>query len=144
MRIGIDAKWYFNGPPSGRNVVRHLVHELVRLNQSDEIILFLDRQTRGRTLPVLGANVRPVYVWAGNNLISNVFLLPIYEHQLAIDVMVLQNFPSFLPGARRIAYIHDVLFLSYPQFFTWIERLYFCSLAIPGTMRRWHLHCVKL
>jgi glycosyltransferase involved in cell wall biosynthesis len=130
MKIGLDAKWYFDGPPSGKVVIRHLVEEIARSDRRDEIFLFLDRRWRDTALPAFRANVKPIYVWARNNLLSNVFVLPRHERRLAIDVSVVQNFSSVFKGARRIAFIHDALFLSHPEFYSWIERLYFAPMRL--------------
>jgi hypothetical protein len=42
MRIGIEAKWLFRGPPSGCRVVRNLVRSLVKAAGGDELHLILD------------------------------------------------------------------------------------------------------
>jgi glycosyltransferase involved in cell wall biosynthesis len=42
-----------------------------------------------------------------------------------IDVLVYQNFPSIFTPYKQIAYIHDIIFLTHPQYYTWKEKLYF-------------------
>ena len=32
MKIGIDAKWFYEGPPSGRNVVRNIIEQIIKAN----------------------------------------------------------------------------------------------------------------
>src|SRR5665213_1854855 len=124
MKIGIDAKWFFEGPPSGRVVVQNLVKHLVELPPNDELYIFLDRAAKGIAFPYLRPHVHLVYVWSGVNMLSNVFVLPFQAWNLHLDVVTLQNFSPIFSNFRRHAYIHDVLFSAYPQFYSRTERLY--------------------
>ncbi|MBS1505292.1 MAG: glycosyltransferase family 4 protein [Bacteroidetes bacterium] len=129
MRIGIDAKWYFEGPPSGRRVVRCLTDALIALDDKNEYFILLNSKHKNRKFPgSTRKNVTCCYVWAGNNLLSNVFVLPYFSSKHKLDVVLYQNFVSPFDSAKRIAYIHDVLFLSNPEFYTAYERLYFSPL----------------
>ena len=128
MRIGIDAKWFYEGPISNRIVVTNLVESLVRNNDCHDLVFFLNRKHKNREFPFLQDNVRILYVWAGNNMISNLFLLPFYGLRLRLDGILYQNFASFW-GPSVWVYIHDVIFMSHPQFFSRFEKLYF--LFIP-------------
>ncbi len=128
MRIGIDAKWYFEGPPSGRRVVKSLVDQLLKMDDQNEYIIFLNRKQKNRPFVGKKNNVTLCYVWAGNNLLSNLLILPFQETRYKIDVLLYQNFISPLGAGKKIAYIHDVLFLSNPEYYTVFERLYFAPL----------------
>ncbi len=126
MRIGIDAKWYFDGPPSGKRVVRSLVDHMLKMDDENEYVIFLNKEHRkekfyGRE----GKNVKLCYVWAGNNGLSNIFVLPFYANRFKLDATLYQTFISPFDRGKRIAYIHDVLYLSNPEYYTFIERLYF-------------------
>ena len=46
MKIGIDAKWYFSGPPSGTVVVKNIIDCIIKQNNGDEIILFIQKKDR--------------------------------------------------------------------------------------------------
>ncbi len=124
MRIGIDAKWFFEGPPSGRVVVRNLVKHLVELPPHDDLYIFLDSRAKETEFPYLRPNVHLVYVWGGVNLISNTLVMPFRAWNLRLDVVVFQNFSPLFSNFRRHAYVHDVLFETHPQFYTIVERLY--------------------
>jgi glycosyltransferase involved in cell wall biosynthesis len=134
MRIGIDAKSIYNGPVSTRIVLQNLLPELFRLYPDVDWVVFLDKKDKGKKLPFEGANIRAVYVWAGMNQLSNLFVLPRYCKRLGLDLVVYQTFPALTPGTASIAFIHDVLFRDFPQFFTWKERLYFATM--PFLTRR--------
>lgn len=125
MKVGIDAKWLFNGPPSGRIVVKQLVKELLRGNyKQHQFYFFLDRKDKNLPFPYpIGDNVL-VYVNSPLNLISNLFILPKYSKKYNLDVVLFQNFGSH-SKINKVVYIHDVLFIDYPEFFSFKERLYF-------------------
>lgn len=129
MKIGIDAKWYFEGPPSGKRVVKSLVDQLLKIDDQDEYYIFLNKKHVGQIFPGKEKNnVKLCYVWAGNNLLSNVFILPFFSNRLKLDALLYQNFSSPFDKSKTIAYIHDVLFLSNPEYYTIFERLYFAPL----------------
>ena len=129
MRIGIDAKWYFTGPVSGRTMLQNLLPRLFEFYPEHEWIVFLDKKDKKLDFPFRQKNIIPRYVWAENNMLSNLFILPRYIRKTGIEVLVFQTFPSFKQKIKSIAFIHDVLFKDFPQFFTWKERLYFFPLA---------------
>jgi glycosyltransferase involved in cell wall biosynthesis len=127
MKIGIEAKWLFEGPPSGQRVVANLVRGLADVVNGDELHLFLDDRARGEPIPADLPSERLHYVWARNNQLANVFVVPRVADRLGLDAVVYQNFAPPKSQARhaRVAFVHDVIFESHPEFFTRRERLYF-------------------
>jgi glycosyltransferase involved in cell wall biosynthesis len=133
MRIGIDAKWYYGGPPSGVRVIQSLVQALVDYDKTNEYVIFLDKKFKHKNFDTIKApNVTLVFLWAENNLLSNVFVLPFKAKPYKLDVLVFQNFVSPFFRAKKIAYIFDVLFVSFPEFFTAKERIYFFFIKYFG------------
>ena len=130
MRIGLDAKWLFSGPVSTRTVLENLLPELFESYEEHEWIIFLDKKDKKFDFPFTQKNITIQYVWAESNMLSNVFVLPRYSKKLNTDIMVYQTFPSFKRSPPSIAFIHDVLFRDFPQFFTWKEKLYFKALSL--------------
>jgi glycosyltransferase involved in cell wall biosynthesis len=128
MKIGIDAKWYFDGPASGKVVVENLVNALCELDFDHEFVFFLDAKEKHKLFPHKLKNIKLDYVWAGNNLLSNLFILPFKAQKYDLDVLIYQNFPSLFNQYKQIAYIHDIIFLTHPEYYTWKERLYFYPL----------------
>lgn len=128
MKIGIDAKWYFEGPPSGQMVIRNLVNALIERETDHEIILFLDKKHSDVPLDRNSDKVKRIYVWAKNNLISNLFFVPMALCKYELDVLVYQNFVSLFGRHKKIAYIHDIIFLTHPEYYTLVEKLYFFPL----------------
>jgi len=129
MRIGFDAKWFFDGPPSGRVVVRALVRELLNLPTPHEWFIFTDRDASA-AFPYARDGVHVVPIWARNNLLSNVCAMPRAAVALNLDVILYQNFVAPWGSARRTGLVYDVIFASHPQYYTWRERLYFAPLRI--------------
>lgn len=124
MKIGIDAKWFFNGPPSGRVVIRNLVKHLVELHSDNHFYIFLDKEEQDKTFPYSGPNIHIVYVWGGNNMLSNVFVVPLKAWTLHLDIFIFQNFSPLFSNFKRYAFVHDVLFKTHPEFYTLVERFY--------------------
>ena len=59
-------------------------------------------------------------------MLSNTLLLPIMAKLYGLEAMLFQNFSSLWPNKlRKIVYIHDVLFLDYPEYFSNSELMYF-------------------
>ena len=124
MKIGIDAKWFFNGPPSGKVVVKQLLKELLSdTYRNHEFYIFLNKNDKDITFPYKRSNVKLVYVNSFNNLISNAIILPKYSKKLNLDIVVFQNFGTFF-RIKNLVYIHDLLYLDYPEFYTFKERVY--------------------
>jgi glycosyltransferase involved in cell wall biosynthesis len=128
MKIGVDAKWYFSGPPSTRTVLQNLLPRLFKSYPQHEWIIFLDKKDRQLQFPFHQPNIRTHYVWAGINMLSNLLVLPYHIRKYKPDIMIFQTFPAFQQKNISIAFIHDVLFNNYPQYFTWKEKLYFLPL----------------
>jgi len=128
MKIGIDAKWYYNGPPSGHVVVKNLVNELIRINSEHELHIILRNTDKGKPFPFKNENLYLHYIWAGNNLVSNLLVVPKVAKKYSIDVLVYQNFASITNEFKQISYIHDIIFLTHPQYYTFWERTYFAPL----------------
>jgi glycosyltransferase involved in cell wall biosynthesis len=134
MRIGIDAKWYFNGPVSTRVMLRNLLPHLFDLNQEHQWFIFLDEKDRDKDFPFKFANIHSVYLPVPTNMFSNLFIVPRHARRLQLDTVVFQTFPGIPNGFSSISFIHDILFKRFPRYFTWKEKLYF--FALPFFTRR--------
>jgi glycosyltransferase involved in cell wall biosynthesis len=134
-KLGIDAKWFFEGPPSGKMVVKNLVDEMLRNNADRfKIYLFMAGKYKKQAEAYFPADTKIVYLPAIPNLLSNLLLLPFIAWLFEIDIMLFQNFGSF--GPRRlfkIVYIHDVLFLDYPEYYSKLELFYFRNMKRLAT-----------
>ena len=127
MKIGIDAKWYFEGPASGKMVIRNLVNSLLQKeDEALELYFFLDKKYKNHSLDFDSVQpIHKIFIWSGNNLLSNVFIIPYYAEKYNLDIVLYQASVSCFGKHKKIAYIHDIIFISHPQYYTFIERLYF-------------------
>lgn len=124
MKIGIDAKWFFNGPPSGKVVIKQLLEELLSDNyKTDEFYIFLNKRDKGFKFPYQRDNIKLVYIRSYNNLVSNAITLPRHSKKHKLEVVLFQNFGT-LSKIKNVVYIHDLLYLDFPQFYSFKERLY--------------------
>lgn len=128
-KIGIDAKWYFNGNPSGKVVVRNLVDQFIHQISDNQVYLFLrrmDQKYEHEILSKIGqkTNITLVYIPSTLNFISNMFVMPYYADKLGVDVCLYQNFSPviFYKRTKNVAFIHDFLFFDYPNYFSYVER----------------------
>jgi glycosyltransferase involved in cell wall biosynthesis len=128
MKIGIDAKWFFSGNPSGKVVVRNLLEEFLKISGHHQIFLFLKREERDLSFPFNYPNVRLVYVWGKNNQISNLFYVRKTAIKLNLDVVLYFYFAPLFTNIKRIVFIFDAIFISEPGYFTLIERIYFSTI----------------
>lgn len=125
MKIGIDAKWYFNGHPSGKVVVENLVNKIVEIEPSNDYYLFLDKKDKNLIFPFRQSNVHLVYVPNIINAFTNFFILPFYTNKYKLDVCFYQNYAPLFGAKKRVNYVHDALFMDFPEYFTFFERVYF-------------------
>ncbi len=125
MRIGIDAKWMFTGNISGRFFIENVLPELFSLHPEIEWHIFLDAKAKNLDWPFGTGNITVHYVWAGFNMLSNLFILPKWAKRLQLDAVLFQTFSSKRKYFNSVVFIHDILFTSFPGYFTWKERLYF-------------------
>lgn len=125
MKIGIDAKWYFEGPPSGRIVIRNIIDTLLTQFDEHHFYIFIDKKFKEQPIPFCQKNVTIIYLWGGINLISNAIVFPAVAWKYRLDVAVFQYFVPLLSNFQSIAFIHDVIFESDPHHFSITERLYF-------------------
>lgn len=131
VKIGIDAKWYFDGPASGKMVIRNLVNEICKVNNNEfRFYIILDKKCKDLKLDYENSSVEKVYVWNGNNLLSNVFCVPFIAKKYDLDVVLYQTSVSFFGKHKKIAYIHDLIYISHPQYYTLIERIYLKPLKL--------------
>lgn len=135
MRIGFDARWYFSGTPSGRMVIQSLLSKLLSNHPENTYYIFISKRDRKRQFPFQGMrNVRIVYVWGWNGFLFNILGIPFATRKFKIDVAVMQYFSPIIRKFRRVVFIHDIIFKSHPEYFTFFERLYF--LLIPLLARQ--------
>ena len=130
MKIGIDAKWFFDGPPSGKVVVSNLVTQILKRNNEDDFYILLNQSDRGKKFPINKENITLIYLPNCNNALTNIFIVPFVDYKYKLDVVLFQNFSSPFTKSKSINYVHDILFLDFPKFYTLAEHLYFWPIKL--------------
>jgi hypothetical protein len=131
LRVLFDGYWWSYGPMSNRQVQREFVLTWMRLHPEDEISIAVKasevasvKAEFGSSLTVTGTHLSP-------QGLSAVAELPFIARRLHADMTVTHNFTPIF--GKSAVFIHDFLFLSNPEWFTWKERLYFS--LMPATLR---------
>ena len=127
INLGIDAKWFFKGPPSGKMVVKNLVDQIILNNRGRfNLFLLINSKFSKQAAEYFPADVNIILLPDVPNLLSNLFLVPVVAFRYKLETVLFQNFTSPWPDKlRKITYIHDVLFLDYPEYYSKPERIYF-------------------
>lgn len=132
MKIGIDAKYYFSGTPSLISVVSNLCDKIIENSGGSEIIIFLSSKDKHRQAEFARKiapykNVSFQYIPGRFNFIVNMFFYPLFFFNKNFDVIMFQNYIPFwkLSKTLYVNYVHDFLFLDYPQFFSKSQRILF-------------------
>ena len=128
MKIGVDAKWYFSGPPSGVNVVRNIVDNMIINDTEDQIVFFLNKKDIDRKLyfeEKIKNYKNLSFEFINLSLLTKLLLFPFMIWNKKMDVILFQNFIPLWGGRRTkfVVYIHDLLFLDFPQYFSRFERI---------------------
>jgi glycosyltransferase involved in cell wall biosynthesis len=120
MRVLFDAYWWDEGPIANRTVQRELVLAWARVFPEDELVLALRRGAAGDGIPS-GATAARTRLWP--HALANRLELPRLVRRTRSDVAVVHNYaPRSGPSA---VFIHDVMFVDHPEWFSAAERLYF-------------------
>ena len=125
----IDAKWYFRGPVSGNVFMKNLIKSLL-INDVNDYILIVDKRDYQLAKTVFDGKAEVIGVPVLTNAFTNVFLVPFLLKGKKYDWYIAQNFcPVISFGTKVALYVHDLLFLDYPEFYTKKERFYFASIT---------------
>ena len=125
MNIGIDAKWYFNGHPSGKVVVQNIVDNIIKLDTTVNFFIFFDQKDRKAIFSIEQPNIHLIYVPNIFNAVTNLIIMPFYTIKYKIDVCLYQNYAPLFGAKKIVNYVHDALFMDYPDYFSLKERIYF-------------------
>ena len=125
MRIGFDGRWFFSGNPSGKVIVRQLLRQLIVNHPEHEYSVFLPRRERHLKFQFCAPHVRLFYTAVGNSFFTNCFFLPWKARKLDLDVCLFFYFSPLAGRYKKIVWINDIIFLEFPEYFTWKEKLYY-------------------
>jgi len=130
VRLALDAKWYHRGPPSGRRVVRSLAKAILdRCGDASQLALIVrDEPTaiiEDESLRRCDTVVVQPYLPGWHNVARGAS----WVRRLSADVGFFQYFSPWSSPAPSVSHIHDILFFTHPEYFTYRERAYFSPLV---------------
>jgi glycosyltransferase involved in cell wall biosynthesis len=125
MRIGFDGRWFFSGNPSGKVIVRQLLRQLIIHHPEHDYFVFLPRRERHLEFRLQAPHVTLIYTAGANGFLANCISLPWQARKLGLDVCLFFYFSGVFGRYKKIAFVNDITFLVYPEYFTWKEKLYF-------------------
>jgi glycosyltransferase involved in cell wall biosynthesis len=128
VRVLFDGYWWAAGPASNRQVMRDLIITWAKLFPDDDVIVAVRKKHYADARETLPPSVRPVRTRLWPQALSNATELSLMAVRLRANLTVAHNFSPL--GTNSAVFIHDVLFLTHPEWFSWQERAYF-RLMVP-------------
>jgi glycosyltransferase involved in cell wall biosynthesis len=128
MKILFDAYWWAEGPFSNRTVQRELIGTWSQEHPEDELTMMVPsahlsqaRLDAPTGAALVGTPLRP-------HGLASAFAAPVIARRVGADLTITHNFAPIV--GRSAVFIHDVLFQSDPEWFTWRERVYFAGMPL--------------
>ncbi len=125
MRIGIDAKWYFNGPAGPRSYVRNFVNTLARLDPENEYVIYLNQRDDPLAVEYSAPNVTTKTLAPSTSWLRVFLAFSWVASRDKLDVLYTNNYCPLFCTCKRVVMVYDILFVTHPTFFTPLERLLF-------------------
>ena len=127
MRLLFDGFWWRSGPPSGRLVLQSIVRTWLERWPADEILVAVPAADVDAVAAELGPRVQVLPLRLRPHAVAAALELPVLARRHRADLVLAHNYaPVF---GRRAVFLHDVLFMTNPGWFTLAERAYFWPMA---------------
>lgn len=131
MKILFDGFWWVSGPVSNRQVLREIIHTWMIRYPADEVTVAVrarDLNQAQRELAESSARVVPLK--SRPHGIAAIWELPRIAEKTGAEVTITHNFTP--RRGSSVVFIHDVLFLTNPEWFTLRERMYFSLMPLSA------------
>ena len=132
LRVLFDGYWWAEGPFSNQQVQRELILGWARQYPDDELLVVVPAAHESSVRQSLPPGVRIRTTRLKPHGIAAIFHLPFVARRLRVDITVTHNFTPLF--GRSAVFIHDLLFVTNPEWFTRSELAYFS--LMPATMSR--------
>lgn len=137
MRILFDGFWWAEGPVSNRQVMREFVFAWERRFPADEIVVAVPRAAAALARSELAPRVRVMETRVPQHGLSALVEVPFVSRRVRADRTVTHNFSPLF--GRPAVFVHDVMFITNPEWFTWAERAYLAFIPASLGRARWIL-----
>lgn len=134
MRVLFDGYWWVEGPPSGTRTADSFLRTWLADWPGDDVAVAVprrDAEVVRRRVEQEGLALRVHTVRRGPHGISAMTEL---GRVAEADVVLAHNFTPLRTDALRATFVHDLMFVEHPEYFSRAERLYLA--AIPWSARR--------
>lgn len=131
MRVLFDGYWWNEGPFSNRMVQREIIAAWSHEYPQDELMVVVPATSEPAGAP---DGVRIISSRLGRlQALMNILLLPLIARRQRADVIIAHN---FAPLTRRSStFIHDLMFMDHPEWFTATENAYFRLMTYSARRR---------
>lgn len=132
MKIGVDAKWLYDGPVSGKLCVKNLIDSLIE-NKSINFVLIVKRKDLQKAKEEYEKVCEVIPVpFLGTNFLTNLLVFPFLNFKFNFDYIIFQNFGPLFFANKSVIWIHDLLFLDFPHLYRFSEKVYFRFIIFSG------------
>ena len=131
MKILFDGYWWADGPPSNRTVMREIIAQWRNKYLEDELAIAV-RKKHSALIGDLPRQIEVVQTRLWPQAASNAVELPALARKIDADYIVAHNYAPL--GRRSLVFVHDVMFIDHPEWFSRSERAYFA--VMPAMLRR--------
>ena len=125
MKIAVDAKWFFSGPPGGRTYLRNILRTLSHIDDRNSYIFYVRPGDPVSDPAVSEDRVRWERLSPSFSLIRVKISLTRALKKEKPDLVFTQSLTPSDTGIPRIITVHDVLYKDFPSYFSCTERIYF-------------------
>jgi glycosyltransferase involved in cell wall biosynthesis len=131
VKVVFDAFWWKAGPPSLRHVMREIVLAWREAYPDDELTMVTRARDRAKTMSDVPSSISVVEsrLWPQGFFARSAVRRA--AKKTGAEAVLTHNFAVRSAHAVSCIYLHDVLFVTNPEWFTPLERLYF------SLMTRW-------
>ncbi|MDT0182964.1 glycosyltransferase family 1 protein [Microbacterium sp. ARD31] len=130
-----DGYWWFRGPISNRMVQRQIIQTWAQEFPADDLVVAVPSHRSAEDVPdyaeLLQVDHAPVQ--AALNLVH----LPRLARRHRVDAIIAHNFAP--RTAISATFIHDLMFMDHPEWFTRAENSYFRVMTASARRTRGHL-----
>jgi glycosyltransferase involved in cell wall biosynthesis len=125
--VVFDGYWMCKGPPSGVNVLNSLVYHWATEFPEDQIQIYIPSKYASRNIGPKNHNIEYIerrHVTFFHALWVIFEMIPLKNNY---DYLITQNFTPLrgkIKNGKKITFIHDVIYMRHPEWFSIKERLY--------------------
>lgn len=134
MKVMIDATWWHQGPPSGKAIVRNIVHGWHESFPNDQIILICKQLGYLDRVECLCGNINFPILNLKYQFLPNGIAILLMQKVKEVDLIITQNFVPLFQKAYKIVLFHDVIFMRNPKWFK-LSELFYLKLALKSTKK---------